>query len=66
MAITPARAGRVRIPRDKGNDYTGDLATKRRDFVRQNTGGTLSHVLDRVRCATCGSTSRPEMQPART
>jgi len=40
-AASPARA---RIPRDKDNDYTHDLATKRREFVREKTGVGLSHV----------------------
>ena len=44
MATTAAQVARARIPRDKSNDYTGDFAAKRRDFVRQNTGTTLSHV----------------------
>jgi hydroxymethylglutaryl-CoA reductase (NADPH) len=32
------------IPRDKENDYTEVEAVKRRDFIREQTGATLSHV----------------------
>ena len=44
MATTAASGTRARIPRDKDNDYTPDLATRRREFVRDKTGATLSHV----------------------
>ena len=37
-------SGRVRIPRDKENDYTHGMAAQRRDFVREQTGANLSHV----------------------
>jgi hydroxymethylglutaryl-CoA reductase (NADPH) len=37
-------AQRIRIPRDKTNDYTRALAEQRRDFVRERTGVALSHV----------------------
>lgn len=37
-------SGRVRIPRDKENDYTHGMAAQRREFVRQQTGANLSHV----------------------
>jgi len=36
--------GRVRIPRDKADDYTRDQAGARRAFVREHTGTELSHV----------------------
>ena len=35
---------RVRIPRDKENDYTREMAARRRAFVREQTGADLSHV----------------------
>jgi hydroxymethylglutaryl-CoA reductase (NADPH) len=35
---------RIRIPRDKEKDYTHDFAAKRREFVRDRTGVSLSHV----------------------
>jgi len=44
MSTTAASAARARVPRDKDNDYTHDLATRRREFVREKTGAALSHV----------------------
>lgn len=35
---------RARIPRDKENDYTDAMATKRREFIHEETGANLSHV----------------------
>lgn len=35
---------RTRVPRDKTNDYTHEMATKRRHFVLEQTGAELSHV----------------------
>jgi hydroxymethylglutaryl-CoA reductase (NADPH) len=35
---------RKRIPRDKGQDYTRELAEQRRAFVQQETGAKLEHV----------------------
>jgi hydroxymethylglutaryl-CoA reductase (NADPH) len=35
---------RIRIPREKENDYTQQSAAARRDFVEQHTGVALSHV----------------------
>lgn len=35
---------RSRVPRDNNDDYTRDMAARRRDFVREQTGATLSHV----------------------
>ena len=44
MATTKASPPRARIPRDKDNDYTHDLADRRREFVREKTGAALAHV----------------------
>ena len=44
MASKTAKPVRQRIPRDKENDYTKDMAAKRRAFVREQTGAELSHV----------------------
>ena len=38
------QADRPRIPRDAANDYTKDLAGRRREFVRERTGADLEHV----------------------
>ncbi len=35
---------RARVPRDKSNDYSHEMAAKRRDFVLEHTGADLSHV----------------------
>ena len=35
---------RIRIPRYKENDYTHESAAKRREFVQQHTGASLTHV----------------------
>ncbi len=43
MAIETSRA-RAKVPRDKKNDYTHEMAAKRREFVREQTGAELSHV----------------------
>src|SRR5579872_940759 len=40
----PTLEARVRIPRDKDNDYTHEMAARRREFVVQQTGVDLSHV----------------------
>src|SRR5579871_6511380 len=34
----------ARIPRDRENDYTHQMAASRRDFVRAQTGADLSYV----------------------
>src|SRR5262249_485560 len=47
-AMAKASVDRVRIPRDPSKDYTHEAAAKRRDFVREQTGTTLSPV---GRCA---------------
>src|SRR5947207_11766875 len=36
--------GRVRIPRDRANDYTRDAAHTRLEFAREQTGVPLEHV----------------------
>jgi hydroxymethylglutaryl-CoA reductase (NADPH) len=36
--------GRTRIPRNHEDDYTEESAAARREFVKENTGTTLSHV----------------------
>ncbi|HEX5656900.1 MAG TPA: hydroxymethylglutaryl-CoA reductase [Polyangiales bacterium] len=35
---------RVPIPRDKANDYTQEIATRRRTFAEERSGATLKHV----------------------
>jgi hydroxymethylglutaryl-CoA reductase (NADPH) len=35
---------RIRIPRDRENDYTNECAAMRRKFIRQHTGTHLSHL----------------------
>jgi hydroxymethylglutaryl-CoA reductase (NADPH) len=35
---------RIRIPRDRENDYTNDCAATRRKFIQQHTGADLAHV----------------------
>jgi hydroxymethylglutaryl-CoA reductase (NADPH) len=37
-------AQRIRIPRDQANDYTHELAERRRQFAHERTGVCLSHV----------------------
>jgi len=44
MTKTEKTIGRARIPRDVANDYTHEMAAKRRDFIREQTGESLSHV----------------------
>jgi hydroxymethylglutaryl-CoA reductase (NADPH) len=44
MAKAAAARERMRIPRDKDNDYTHDSAARRREFVGESTGAALSHV----------------------
>ena len=33
-----------RIPRDKENDYTNEMAQARRDYATEKTGANLEHV----------------------
>ena len=35
MTSTEKASGRLRIPRDPANDYTHEMAAKRREFVRE-------------------------------
>jgi hydroxymethylglutaryl-CoA reductase (NADPH) len=42
--ITSAERERLRIPRDKVNDYTHQMAVRRRQFIKEQTGAELSHV----------------------
>ncbi len=44
MTNSPPTAARTRIPRNKENDYTPEMAAERRQFVREQTGADLSHV----------------------
>src|SRR5436305_8801278 len=43
MAATSTN-GRVRVPRDRENDYTREAAQSRAEFVRERTGVELEHV----------------------
>ena len=44
MTTTLTARERARIPRAKDNDYTHEMAARRRDFIREQTGANLSHV----------------------
>lgn len=44
MATVQIPRDKARVPRDKTNDYTNDMASRRRDFVREQTGVELSHI----------------------
>jgi hydroxymethylglutaryl-CoA reductase (NADPH) len=44
MASATRAAERMRIPRAKDNDYTHESASTRREFLRERTGASLSHV----------------------
>ncbi|MFY9842918.1 MAG: hydroxymethylglutaryl-CoA reductase [Terriglobales bacterium] len=44
MATQEVLQQRLRIPRSKENDYSHEMATERREFIRQETGADLSHV----------------------
>lgn len=44
MSTTPTEIERVRIPRQKENDYSHELAAERREFIRKQTGVNLTHV----------------------
>jgi hydroxymethylglutaryl-CoA reductase (NADPH) len=44
MTSTEKAGGRLRIPRDPANDYTHEMAAKRREFIQEQTGANLSHV----------------------
>jgi hydroxymethylglutaryl-CoA reductase (NADPH) len=42
--MTPPRAKRKKIPRDRENDYTPEAVEARRAFLREETGVGLEHV----------------------
>jgi hydroxymethylglutaryl-CoA reductase (NADPH) len=44
MSVGGVEADRVKVPRDPRDDYTRDIAARRREFVRELTGAELSHV----------------------
>jgi hydroxymethylglutaryl-CoA reductase (NADPH) len=44
MSVGGVEADRVKVPRDPGDDYTREIAARRREFVRELTGAELSHV----------------------
>jgi hydroxymethylglutaryl-CoA reductase (NADPH) len=44
MVTSEARQRRERIPRHPENDYTHEMAAKRREFITHQTGVSLSHV----------------------
>jgi len=44
MKIEETASERLRVPRDKENDYTHAMAAMRRQFVHEQTGADLSHL----------------------
>jgi hydroxymethylglutaryl-CoA reductase (NADPH) len=42
--MDPRRDGRRSVPRDRGHDYTEELAARRRAFAEEQSGTKLSHV----------------------
>jgi hydroxymethylglutaryl-CoA reductase (NADPH) len=44
MITTATARERIRLPKDRENDYTDEIAAKRREFLRDQTGAELSHV----------------------
>lgn len=48
MSLKKSAQGRPAVPRDGENDYTAEMAARRRDFVREQCGADLSHV---ARCS---------------
>lgn len=44
MLTTDLESRRIRIPRDPKEDYTDEMAGKRREFIHEQTGANLSHV----------------------
>ncbi len=44
MALEEASSRREPIPRGDGNDYTNEMAARRRAFLREHSGKELSHV----------------------
>lgn len=43
-AVSAPNTDHVRIPRDRENDYTDEMAAQRRAFVEAHTGANLSHL----------------------
>ncbi len=43
-AASSAPAERLRVPREREDDYTDAIAAKRREFVAEQSGASLSHV----------------------
>jgi hydroxymethylglutaryl-CoA reductase (NADPH) len=44
MSVGGVETDRVKVPRDPRDDYTREIAARRREFVRELTGAELSHV----------------------
>jgi hydroxymethylglutaryl-CoA reductase len=44
MITSELEQERIRIPRDEEDDYTDEMAGKRREMIREQTGANLSHV----------------------
>jgi len=44
MITTELEQVSIRIPRDERDDYTDEMAEKRREVIREQTGANLSHV----------------------
>jgi hydroxymethylglutaryl-CoA reductase (NADPH) len=44
MSEADEQPPRVPIPRDKSNDYTREIADVRRDFAKERSGASLTHV----------------------
>jgi len=42
--VSTQNCERIRIPRDRTNDYTDEIAGQRRAFAREQTGASLEHV----------------------
>jgi hydroxymethylglutaryl-CoA reductase (NADPH) len=44
MAMGDVETDRIKVPRDPADDYTPEIAARRRDFIRERTGADLTHV----------------------
>ncbi|MBL8350773.1 MAG: hydroxymethylglutaryl-CoA reductase [Burkholderiaceae bacterium] len=44
MTNHPSDPAHDKVPRDAANDYTPEMAERRRNFLRQHTGGALRHL----------------------
>lgn len=44
MIPTELKQQRIRIPRHQQDDYNDEMAGKRREFIREQTGANLSHI----------------------